>query len=81
MNQIVTIPSPATASAAPTDHRTEGAQMLIHEALARSRQREAELEARQYRRARELTAGRRWAQLAARAQRRAQVERDRVAAG
>ncbi|WP_130288808.1 hypothetical protein [Pseudonocardia sediminis] len=81
MNQLMTAPRPATASRKPTDHRSEGAPMLIHEALARSRQHEAEREARQYRRARSLTAGRRWARLAAWAQRRAQAERERAAAG
>lgn len=81
MNQSTAFPSPATAPQAPTDHRTEGAPMLIHEALARSRQREAEREARLYRRARTLTAGRRWARLAAWAQRRAEAERVRAAAG
>ena len=45
--------------------------MLIHEALARSRQREAERAAAAYRRARRLTAGRSWSRLAAWAARRA----------
>ena len=45
--------------------------MLIHEALARSRQREAERAAADYRRARRLTAGRAWTRLAAWAARRA----------
>ena len=44
--------------------------MLIHEALARSRQREAERAAADYRRARRLTAGRLWSRLAAWAARR-----------
>ena len=38
MNQLTTAPIPATAPRATTDRRTEGAPMLIHEALARSRQ-------------------------------------------
>jgi len=45
--------------------------MLLYEALARSRQREAEEAARRYRLARSLVAGRRWAWLAAFASRRA----------
>ncbi len=81
MNQLTTAPIPATAPRATTDRRTEGAPMLIHEALARSRQREAEREARRYRRARRLTAGRGWARLARWAQRREQAERERVGVG
>lgn len=53
--------------------------MLLHEALARSRQREAEEAARRYRLARSFRAGRRWAQLAGFAARRA--ARLRAAAG
>jgi len=53
--------------------------MLLYEALARSRQREAEEAARRYRLARSLVAGRRWAWLAAFASRRA--ARARRAAG
>ena len=48
----------------------EGTAMLLHEALARSRMREAEQAAREYALARALTAGRRWAVLARYAQRR-----------
>ncbi|MGH3565859.1 MAG: hypothetical protein ACRDRH_07460 [Pseudonocardia sp.] len=51
----------------------EGMPMLLHEALARSRQREAEEAARRYRLARSFLAGRRWAQLAGFATRRAAV--------
>lgn len=52
--------------------RSEGDPgMLIHEALARSRQFEAERAAGEYRRARRLTAGRSWSRLAAWAARRA----------
>ena len=55
-------------------HR-EGTEMLLHEALARSRQREAEQAARDYALARRLTAGRRWASLAGFAARRAELAR------
>ena len=43
---------------------TEGTAMLLHEALARSRMREAEQAAREYALVRALTAGRRWRMLA-----------------
>ncbi|MGI9003755.1 MAG: hypothetical protein ACR2GH_19250 [Pseudonocardia sp.] len=52
--------------------------MLLHEALARSRQDEAEQAARQFALARRLTAGRRWARLAGFAARRAARARARV---
>jgi hypothetical protein len=70
--------------AAPTQPRSmvlhrEGTQMLLHEALARSRQREAEEAARDYALARRFTAGRRWASLAGFAARRA--TRARASAG
>jgi hypothetical protein len=55
-------------------HR-EGTEMLLHEALARSRQREAEQAAREYVLARQFTAGRRWASLAGFAARRAEIAR------
>ena len=55
-------------------HR-EGTEMLLHEALARSRQREAEQAAREYVLARRFTAGRRWASLAGFAARRAELAR------
>lgn len=45
--------------------------MLLHEALARTRQQEAEQAARDYRLARSVTAGRGWAVLARFATRRA----------
>jgi hypothetical protein len=51
--------------------RNEGTVMLLHEALARSRMREAEQAARDYALVRALTAGRRWQMLARYAQRRA----------
>jgi hypothetical protein len=52
----------------------EGTAMLLHEALARSRMREAEQAAREYTLVRALTAGRRWRMLARYAQRRAAVK-------
>lgn len=52
-------------------HREEKTVLLLHEALARSRMREAEQAAREYRLARSVTAGRRWSQLARFAVRRA----------
>lgn len=51
------------------------AMLLLHEALARSRQREAEQAAREHALAREILAGRRWARLAAFAARRAERAR------
>ncbi|TQM02217.1 hypothetical protein FB558_8083 [Pseudonocardia kunmingensis] len=56
----------------------EGIEMLLHEALARSRHQEAVAAAREYALARRFTAGRRWASLAGYAARRA--ERARSAA-
>ena len=44
--------------------QNEGTAMLLHEALARSRMREAEQAAREYALVRALTAGRRWRMLA-----------------
>ncbi|WP_219412971.1 hypothetical protein [Pseudonocardia nigra] len=49
----------------------EGIAMLLHEALARSRQQEAQRAAREYTLARQFTAGRRWDLLAGFAARRA----------
>jgi len=72
---------PLTAPAQPRSmvlHR-EGTEMLLHEALARSRQREAEEAARHYALARRFTAGRQWASLAGFAARRA--ARARAGAG
>ncbi len=57
----------------------EGTKMLLHEALARSRQQEAMEAARQHALARQFVAGRRWALLAGFAARRA--ARARAAAG
>jgi hypothetical protein len=57
---------------------TQGSAMLLNEALARSRQREAEQAAREHRLARALCRGRGWARLARYCARRA--ERARVTA-
>jgi hypothetical protein len=57
----------------------EGTEMLLHEALARSRHQEAMAAARHHALVRQLTAGRRWASLAGYAARRA--ERARAVAG
>lgn len=54
--------------------QNEGTAMLLHEALARSRMREAEQAARDYALVRALTAGRRWRMLARYADRRAAVK-------
>ena len=51
--------------------QNKGTAMLLHEALARSRMREAEQAARDYALVRALTAGRRWRMIARFAQRRA----------
>lgn len=55
----------------PANLHRKGTEMLLHEALARSRQQEAQETAQQYALARSFTAGRRWATLAAFAARRA----------
>jgi hypothetical protein len=57
----------------------EGTKMLLHEALARSRQQEALEAARQHALARQFVAGRRWALLARFAARRAARARAAVA--
>jgi hypothetical protein len=56
------------------------AMLLLDEALARSRQREAEQAAREHALARQIVAGRRWARLAAFAARRAERARVNVQA-
>jgi hypothetical protein len=56
------------------------AMLLLDEALARSRQREAEQAAREHALARQIVAGRRWARLAAFAARRAERARANVRA-
>ena len=53
--------------------------LLIHEALARSRMREAEQAAREYALVRALSEGRRWRTLARYAERRAAAADERVA--
>jgi hypothetical protein len=80
-NLVIATPLPPTRPV-----QNEGTVMLLHEALARSRMREAEQAAREYAMVRALTAGRRWRTLARYAQRRAAVksavaaERSRAAA-
>ena len=56
------------------------AMLLLDEALARSRQREAEQAAREHALARQIVAGRRWARLAAFAARRAERARAKAPA-
>ncbi|MEQ3551462.1 hypothetical protein WIS52_13395 [Pseudonocardia nematodicida] len=56
----------------------EHTMSLIEEVLARSHQVEAQRQAAEHRRARQLTAGRQWARLAAWAQRRAERARTRA---
>ncbi len=75
-----------TATAGPSairdreDRHTQGHGMLLmHEALARSRSREAEQAARDHAIARQFLAGRRWARLADFAARRAARAREGVA--
>ncbi len=63
----------------PVLHNREGSEMLLHEALARSRHQEAMAAARNHALVRQFTAGRRWASLAGYAARRA--ERARAVAG
>jgi len=72
----MTTPNPSPA--ATRTHTRGHGMLLMNEALARSRQREAEQAAREYALARSLVAGRRWSRLAAFAARRA--ERARLAA-
>jgi hypothetical protein len=72
--------TPQTAAETrPVVRDREGNEMLLHEALARSRHQEALVAARQHALVRQLTAGRRWSALARYAARRAQ--RARAAAG
>jgi hypothetical protein len=74
-------PRPLGADVPPALRHREGNLMLLHEALARSRQREAQEAARRYALARELTAGRTWAQLARFAARRADRARASAPSG
>jgi hypothetical protein len=68
--------SPADPNPAVRDR--EGTLMLLHEALARSRQQEAEQAARDHALARSVTAGQRWARLARFAARQAERARART---
>lgn len=70
-----------TAALSTTARDREGsAMLLLDEALARSRQQQAEKAAREHALARQLTAGRRWARLSAFAARRAERARAGVPA-
>jgi hypothetical protein len=79
MNDLTTRPAPAAAPRLPASDREGSTMWLLHEALARSRQHEAQEAARRFALARRLTAGRRWARLAGFAARRA--ARARAGAG
>jgi hypothetical protein len=73
----LTLAAPLAATQ-PVDH--EGTVMLLlHEALARSRMREAEQAAREYALVRALSEGRRWRRLARYAERRAAAADERLA--
>ena len=74
-NFLIETPLPPTRPV-----QNEGTAMLLHEALARSRMREAEQAAREYALVRALTAGRRWQMLARFAQQRAAVKSAAAAA-
>ncbi|MBA2322733.1 MAG: hypothetical protein H0V92_01495 [Pseudonocardiales bacterium] len=78
MTDLMPAPAPVSAHTQPVDR--EGTTMLLHEALARSRQQEAEQAAREFALARSITAGRRWAVLARFAARRAERARASVRA-
>ncbi len=80
MTYLVSAPKTASAQSNPTVRDREGTLMLLHEALARSRQQEAEQAAREFALARSFTAGRRWALLARFAARRAARARATVRA-
>lgn len=69
MIDVMTLSAPIHPRPASRDRK--GTAMLLHEALARSRQQEAEQAAREYALGRSLTAGRGWAVLARFAARRA----------
>ena len=71
----------STPASISTSRDREGtAMLLLDEALARSRQQQAEKAAREHALARRLTAGRRWARLSAFAARRAERARAGVPA-
>jgi hypothetical protein len=67
--------STSTAGPSAIRDREGPGMLLLDEALARSRQQEAEQAAREYALARSLVAGRRWSWLAAYAARRAEKAR------
>ena len=66
------------AETRPVVRDREGTEMLLHEALARSRHQEALAAARQHALVRQFTAGRRWASLAGYAARKAARARARA---
>jgi hypothetical protein len=70
--------TPTTALTRPDVRDGEGTEMLLHEALARSRHQEAVAAARRHALVRQFTAGRRWALLAGYAARRAERARAEV---
>jgi hypothetical protein len=70
--------TPTTAQPRPVVRDGEGTEMLLHEALARSRHQEAVAAARRHALVRQFTAGRRWALLAGYAARRAERARAEV---
>ena len=76
---ITVMPQSVPVPMRPIVRHREGTKMLLHEALARSRQQEAIEAAQQHALARQFVAGRRWAMLAGFAARRA--ARARAAAG
>ena len=83
MTYIVPVDSAVAQNPAapnPADRDREGTLMLLHEALARSRQQEAEQAARDHALVRSMTAGRRWDRLARFASRRAERARAGVGA-
>ena len=73
-------PNDLLAAPRPVVRDREGTTMLLHEALARSRMREAKQAAREYALVRALTAGRRWRMLARYAERRAVLKSAAAAA-
>lgn len=75
MTDLEPVPTSVPAPPNPTARDREGTLMLLHEALARSRQHEAEQAARDHALARSVTAGRRWERLARFAARRAEQAR------
>jgi hypothetical protein len=76
MTDLMTTPTTALTRQVVRDG--EGTEMLLHEALARSRHQEAVAAARRHALVRQFTAGRRWALLAGYAARRAERARAEV---